>query len=330
MLTPDDVQRARARLGGRVHRTPTLSSASLGADLKAELFQKTGSFKVRGVLNRVLALTPDERRGGVVTWSAGNHAQAVAWACAQEGVDCLVSMWQSASPFKVEATRGYGATVDTSSPDPAVAYERALKVAEREGRVFLHPHSDPLIVAGHGTVALEILKDVPDAATIVVGVGGGGLIAGIVTAVDGRARVVGVEPEGSRAFAAGPEAEDSVRVESSTIADGLAPPFAGDAPLEICRGKVDTVLVSEAETSTRRRSPCDMGARCEKSKRRRSGVTSEPFCATWAPRTVRNAQCRRCVAEWLRRMAFRRSTSTARSRVSPTFRVPWVTSPMCT
>ena len=247
MLTPDDVQRARAAIAGRVHRTPMLSSASLGVDLKAELFQKTGSFKVRGVLNRVLALTPDERRRGVVTWSAGNHAQAVAWACTQERVDCLVSMWESANPLKVDATRSYGATVDTSSPDAAVAYERALEVAEREGRVFLHPHSDPLIVAGHGTVALEILEDVPDVATVVVGVGGGGLIAGIVTALDGRARVVGVEPAGSRAFAAGLEAGHSVRVESSTIADGLAPPFAGELPLEVCRGKVDTVLVSEAE-----------------------------------------------------------------------------------
>jgi len=247
MVTPDDVQRARVLLAGRVHRTPTFSSASLGAHLKAELFQKTGSHKVRGALNRVLALTPEERRRGVVTWSAGNHAQAVAWASAQEGVDCVVSMWQSASPVKVEATRGYGATVDVSSPDPAVAYERALEVAEREGRVFVHPHSDPLVIAGNGTIVLEILEDVPDAATVVVGVGGGGLVSGIVTALAGRARVVAVEPEGSRAFAAGLEAGHSVRVESSTIADGLAPPFAGELPLQICRGKVDSVFVSEDE-----------------------------------------------------------------------------------
>lgn len=241
-----DVERARAVLSGRVHRTPMLTSAALGAGvhLKAELFQKTGSFKARGALNRMAALTPDERRSGVVTWSAGNHAQAVAWAAAQYDVDCLVAMWETASPLKVEATRGYGATVDTSSPDPATAYERALAEPDR---VFVHPHDDPWVIAGHGTLALEILEDVPDVATVVVGVGGGGLISGIVTALAGRARIVAVEPERAQAFRAGLEAGHSVPVETKTIADGLAPPFAGELALQICRGNVDSVLVSEDE-----------------------------------------------------------------------------------
>jgi threonine dehydratase len=239
-----DVERARSVLAGRVHRTPTFSSAALGAHLKAELFQKTGSFKARGALNRIAALTPDERRRGVITWSAGNHAQAVAWASAQYGVDCVVSMWEGANPLKVEATRGYGATVDLSSPNPSVAYERALAA---DDRVFVHPHNDPWVIAGHGTLALEILEDVPDVATVVVGVGGGGLVSGIVTVLAGRARVVAVEPERSQAFRAGLEAGHSVQVESATIADGLAPPFAGDLALQICRGNVDSVLVSEAE-----------------------------------------------------------------------------------
>lgn len=238
-----DVERARAVLAGRVHRTPTFSSAALGAHLKAELFQKTGSFKARGALNRIAALTDEERRRGVVTWSAGNHAQAVAWAAAQYGVDCLVCMWERANPVKVEATRGYGATVDLSSPDPTIAYERARAT----DRVFIHPHDDPWVIAGHGTVALEILEDVPEVETVVVGVGGGGLVSGIVTALAGRARIVAVEPEQSQAFRAGLEAGHSVRVESSTIADGLAPPFAGELALQICRGAVDSVLVSEAE-----------------------------------------------------------------------------------
>jgi threonine dehydratase len=239
-----DVEEARRTIAGRIHRTPTFSSASLGAHLKAELFQKTGSFKARGALNRIAALTPDERRRGVVTWSAGNHAQAVAWASAQYDVDCLVSMWEGVNPGKVEATRGYGATVDLSSPDPSVAYERALAHTDR---VFVHPHNDPYVIAGHGTLALEILEDVPDVATVVVGVGGGGLVSGIVTALAGRARIVAVEPEEAQAFRAGLEAGHSVRVETSTIADGLAPPFAGELALQICRGAVDSVLVSEAE-----------------------------------------------------------------------------------
>jgi threonine dehydratase len=243
----EDVEQAREALAGRIERTPTFFSAPLGVSLKAELLQKTGSFKVRGALNRLAALTPEERERGVVTWSAGNHAQAVAWAASEAGVDCLVQMWQTASPFKVEAARSYGATVDVSSPDPAVAYERTLEVVGREGRVFVHPHSDPLVVAGHGTIALELLEDVPELDTVVVGVGGGGLVSGIVTGLDDRARVVAVEPERSPALSAGLEAGEPVRVGTDTIADGLAPPFAGELPLAICRGRVETVLVTEEE-----------------------------------------------------------------------------------
>ncbi|HUJ91897.1 MAG TPA: pyridoxal-phosphate dependent enzyme [Gaiellaceae bacterium] len=247
MVTLEDVERAQRAIAGRVHRTPLLRSTALGVELKAELFQKTGSFKARGALNRILALTPAERRRGVVTWSAGNHAQAVAWAAAQAGVDCLAAMWAHASPLKIEATRGYGATVDTEAPDAAVAYERALEAVEREGRFFVHPHDDPLVVAGHGTLALELLEDVPEAATVVVGVGGGALTAGILVGLDGRGRVVAVEPERAAAFSAGLAAGRSVRVETDTIADGLAPPFAGELPIALCRGRVETVLVTEEE-----------------------------------------------------------------------------------
>ena len=242
-----DVEAARERIAGRVLRTPLLRSDAAGVWLKAELFQTTGSFKARGAINRILTLTDEEKRRGVVTWSAGNHAQAVAWAARAEGVDCVVEMWESASPFKIERTRGYGATVDLSPPDPAAAYDRALELVESEGRVFVHPHSDPLVVAGHGTLALEVLEDLPELETVVVGVGGGGLVSGIVAALDGRARVVAVEPERSPAFSAGLEAGRSVRVGTDTIADGLAPPFAGDLPLALCRGRVETVLVTEEE-----------------------------------------------------------------------------------
>jgi threonine dehydratase len=242
-----DVERARSILEGRVHRTPTFSSAALGVSLKAELFQKTGSFKVRGALNRLASLTPEERRRGVVTWSPGNTAQAVAWAAAAEGVDCLVQMWAGVSPVKVEATRGYGATVDLSPPDAAAAYDRTLAIVKQEERFFVHPHSDPLVVAGHGTLALELLEDIHDLHTVVVGVGGGGLVAGMVAALDGQARVVAVEPERAQCFTAGLAAGRSVRVETNTIADGLAAPFAGELALEICRGRVETVLVTEDE-----------------------------------------------------------------------------------
>jgi threonine dehydratase len=252
-LTRDDVLAARETIGDRVHRTPTFSSASLAravgverAFLKAELFQRTGSFKPRGVLNRIAALSADERARGVVTWSAGNHAQAVAYGAALEGLDCLVIMSGHANPAKVEATRDYGAEVDLEASDHASAYERLLRVVEQTGRTFIHPFDDPPIIAGQGTVGLELVEDVPGIDTIVVPVGGGGLISGIATAFAGR--VIGVEPEGSNAMTAGLAAGRSVGVESTTIADGLAPPFAGELTIEIVRQRVEqVVLVSEAE-----------------------------------------------------------------------------------
>jgi threonine dehydratase len=247
VISLDDVERARATIAGRVHRTPTFSSRALGASLKAELFQKTGSFKARGVLNRMAALTPEERTRGVITWSAGNHAQAVAWAAAHDGVDALVVMWQGANPLKVEATRGYGAAVDLEASGPAEAHERLLEIVEETGRVFVHPFDDPFMVAGHGTLALEILEDVPDVETVVVPVGGGGLIAGIVLGLAGRARVVAVEPEGAATLAVALEAGHSVPVQPKTIADGLAAPFAGELPIELCRGVVESVLVADDE-----------------------------------------------------------------------------------
>jgi threonine dehydratase len=252
LLSRDDVLRARETIAGRVQRTPTLSCRTLSeqvggrAFLKAELFQQTGSFKPRGVLNKLAALSREERARGVITWSAGNHAQAVAYASALEGLDSLVVMSSGANPAKVAATREYGAEVDLEAPTHAEAYTRLLELIEQTGRIFLHPFDDPLVIAGQGTVGLELAEDVPDAQLVVVPVGGGGLISGIATAVD--CRVIGVEPEGSPAMTAALRAGEVVHVESSTVADGLAPPFAGELCLRICRERVDeVVLVSEQE-----------------------------------------------------------------------------------
>jgi threonine dehydratase len=257
VISFDDVLAARETIAGRLHRTPTFTSATLSAltgarvHLKAELFQRTGSFKPRGVLNRVAALTPEERARGVITWSAGNHAQAVAYAAAREDITCLVVMSAGVNALKVEATRGYGADVDLESPTHHDAYERLRSLIEETGRIFVHPFDDPLVIAGQGTVGLEIAEDVPDADVIVVPVGGGGLISGIATAVQGlrpRTRVVGVEPEGSQALTAALAAGEVVQIESQTIADGLAPPFAGEQTLAIARERVDqVVLVTEDE-----------------------------------------------------------------------------------
>jgi threonine dehydratase len=251
--TRDDVLAARETIAGRVHRTPTFGSKTLGerigarAYLKAELFQKTGSFKPRGVLAKLASLSVDEKARGVVTWSAGNHAQAVAWAAASEGIDALVVMSAGTNPRKVAATRGYGATVDLRAADHAAAYDRLQLIIEETGRTYVPPFDDPLVVAGQGTVGLEIAEDVPDADLVVCPIGGGGLIAGIATAVD--TRIVGVEPERSAAFTAGLAAGKSVHIDlQPTTADGLAPPFAGELTLAVGRRRVDeVVLVSEEE-----------------------------------------------------------------------------------
>ncbi len=244
----DDVLRARDAIAGRLHRTPVFSSQTLGdgVHLKAELFQKTGSFKPRGVLNKLASLTPEEKRRGVITTSAGNHAQAVAWAAAVEGIDALIVTWASASPQKIAATREYGATVDMESADPAEAFERLAELQASSGRTLVHPFNDPTVQAGAGTVGLEIEEDVPGLDTVLVPVGGGGLISGIAAAVS--CRVIAVEPERSPALHEGLKAGKSVPVQPSSIADGLAAPFAGETAVAICAQRgVESVLVTEAE-----------------------------------------------------------------------------------
>ncbi len=250
-VTPDDVRRAAVTIRGRLHRTPTLRCRSLahGAHLKAELFQRTGSFKPRGVLHRLAALPPEDRVRGVIAVSAGNHAQALAWAAAEEGIDALVVMWQGASEAKVAATRGYGAAVDLQSTGPGDAFERLHALREETGRVFVHPFNDPLVVAGQGTVGLEILEDVPDVDTIVVAAGGGGLVSGIAVAcVSEGVRVVAVEPELAPALHEGLAAGEPVPVTPTSIADALSAPFAGELPIALCGALgVEVVLVTEEE-----------------------------------------------------------------------------------
>jgi threonine dehydratase len=248
MIDRDDIQRAAALIDGRLHRTPLLSSHALGprAFLKAELLQKTGSFKPRGMVNVVASLSEEEKRRGIVTWSAGNAAQGAAFAAAEAHIPCTVFMWATANPIKVAATRGYGAEVDLTAASPAEAHDLLLAYVEDTGRIFVHPFDDPVLQAGHGTLGLEVVEDVPDVATIVVPIGGGGLIAGVASAVD--CRVVGVEPERAPSLTAALEAGEPVRIEPSSIADGLNAPFTGAGTLEICRESVDdVVLVTEDE-----------------------------------------------------------------------------------
>jgi threonine dehydratase len=244
--TRADVEQARTTIGDRLPRTPLLTSRTIGARLKCELFQRTGSFKARGALNKISSLTDAEKRRGVIAISAGNHAQATAYAAAAEEIDALVVMWQGASEQKIEATRGYGAVVDLEASGPADAFERLEELQQKTGRTLVHPFDDPLVIAGAGTVGLEIEEDAPDSDAIVVPVGGGGLISGIQTAVGHRMRVVAVEPETSTALHTAIERNEPTPVTPTSIADGLNAPFAGRLALEITR-ELERVLVTEEE-----------------------------------------------------------------------------------
>ena len=252
-LSRDDVLGARDAIAGRLHRTPVFSSATLGeragvpVHLKAELFQRTGSFKPRGVLTKLASLSSEEKRRGVISISAGNHAQALAYCAALEGLDALLVMWQGASAQKIDATRAYGAEVDLEATGPTEAFERLTELMGQTGRALVHPFDDPFTIAGQGTVGLEILEDVPDATVVIVPVGGGGLVSGIAVAAEGR-RIVAVEPELSDALRQGLEAGEPVPVKPDSMADGLSAPFAGEHAIRICQARgVETALVSEDE-----------------------------------------------------------------------------------
>ena len=250
-----DVERARGIVTPALHRTPLLSSRALGerigasAWLKAENLQRTGSFKARGAVFAVATLSKEQRDRGIVTMSAGNAAQAIAFAAGSAGVRVTVAMPETAPKTKVDATRGYGADV-VFAPDVTKLTALVQDIQGRTGAYFLHPYDDAAMIAGHGTCALEVLEDLPEADLFVVGVGGGGLIAGIAVAVAARrpgARVVGVEPSGAPAMRRALDAGEPVRLERvNTIADGLAAPIAGTIPLEIVRRLVsDVVLVDD-------------------------------------------------------------------------------------
>lgn len=259
MVIPLEAIRAAAARGApHLAETPLLGSRTLaersGAArlrLKCESFQKTGSFKPRGALNVVLSLPAARRARGLVTVSAGNHAQAVAWAARVVGVPCTVVMPADAPRAKTEAVRGYGATV-VAHADRTTLFDRLREEEARTGAAFVHPFDDPDGLAGAGTVGLELLAQAPDADCVVVPIGGGGLLGGIACAVKAlkpACRVIGVElaegPGMTPALAAGrPVPAPRPR----TLADGLTAPFVGELPLRIARECVDEiVLVAEAE-----------------------------------------------------------------------------------
>jgi threonine ammonia-lyase medium form len=254
-ISLDEIERARVQIAPYIHRTPLLRSTALGRAtgttlfLKAENLQKTGSFKPRGALNKVRHLPLAERERGLITISAGNFGQALAYAASMEGIPCVVVMPDYASPAKVEACRGYGAEVIVHGTVHQ-AFDRARELQESSGLTFVHPYDDPLIVTGHASLGLEILEALPDVGAIVVPVGGGGLISGIAAAVKLRGaavRIIGVEPLGAPTLSVALEQGHPTRLASvDTIADGLTAPIAGEVTFTLVQRYVDEmVLVSD-------------------------------------------------------------------------------------
>jgi len=247
----NDIQQAAERIRPYVKRTSLEPSTSLSVRLgvrtsvKYELFQKTGSFKVRGAFNKMLTMTDAERAGGVVAVSGGNHAQAVAYASRELGVDAVIVMPASTPQNYVDATLGYGAVVDLQ-PTIAAAFNEVERY-RAEGRTFLHPFDDPLIMAGQGTVGIEILQDASDATDVIVSIGGGGLAGGVSSALKAlkpEIRVWGVETVGADAMSQALEAGHPVELAAITsIAKTLGAPHVSETTLKLARENLECVTV---------------------------------------------------------------------------------------
>jgi threonine dehydratase len=257
-LTPQVFDDALARVRPVVHHTPLLHSSTLstltGFDvwLKAELFQRTGSYKIRGPSNKLPQLSKEQRRAGVICSSAGNHAQGVALAAAELGIPATVLMARNATPAKVAATRGYGAKVILHGEIWDEANAEALRLAEEQALTFIHPFDDLQLIAGQGTVGLEILQDCPEVGVIVIPIGGGGLISGIAAAVKGRrpqTKIVGVESAGAPAMKRSVDAGELVTLSELACAiDGLKVQRVGAKTFAIVRELVDQlVTLDDAE-----------------------------------------------------------------------------------
>ncbi|WP_323191015.1 threonine ammonia-lyase [Halostella sp. PRR32] len=252
MIELADVREARERVSATARHTPLdyshTYSKMTGAEvyLKLENFQRTGSFKIRGATNRIKTLSEAEKDAGVVTASAGNHAQGVALAASRVGVDSKIVMPTNAPISKVGATRNYGAEVVLHGDDYNDAAERAHEIEREENRTYVHAFDDEMVMAGQGTIGLEIVEELPEVDTVVVPIGGGGLISGIATAVkahDPETRVVGVQAEGASSVATSLQKGEIHELDGvDTIADGIATRSVGELPFEVIQKRVDEVV----------------------------------------------------------------------------------------
>jgi threonine dehydratase len=251
-LTRSDFERARSIVAPNIYKTPVLTSRILsersGFDvrLKAEIFQKTGSYKIRGPLNKFTYLTAEQKRRGVVCSSAGNHAQGVALAAKLNGMHAVVCMAENATPSKIAATRGYGAEVVLHGTIWDEANEKAKELVAERGLTYIHPFDDPQLVAGQGTLGLEVYEDVPEADVVVVPIGGGGLISGVSMAlksINPNVKIVGVESSGAPGMQKSVEAGHVVTLDHvDCIIDGLRVKRVGEYTRDVVSRFVDEIV----------------------------------------------------------------------------------------
>lgn len=259
-VTLQDIRRAQSAVSHLARKTPALSAHSLSAlagyelILKAENLQRAGSFKIRGASNKIAALSPDQKARGVITASAGNHAQGVALAAGSLGIPCTVVMPLGASIPKVEATRGYGATVILVGENFDQSQEHARRIMRENDLTFIHAFNDPAIIAGQGTIGLEILDQVEGPDTVVVPVGGGGLISGIAVSIKEtvpNVRVIGVQAAASTAVVDSYKANRRfTATQEATVADGIAVGTPGELTIPLVKRYVDDMVVVEEEEIT--------------------------------------------------------------------------------
>lgn len=249
-----DIYDAKEVLKDVISKTPIVHATKIHENLwiKAENLQGTGAFKLRGAYNKLSNLTPEEREKGVIAASAGNHAQGVAYSCMKMGIKGTIVMPKTAPLSKIEATRSYGVTVELQGDTFNDAYEYAKNLQEITGAVFIEPFDDPYVIAGQGTIGLEILEKMNDVDTVIVPIGGGGLISGIAAAIKSlrpNCRVIGVQSEHAPSMKESLEQNKMIKLENvSTIADGIAVKTPGNLTFELCRQYVDEVVtVSEEE-----------------------------------------------------------------------------------
>lgn len=250
-LSLRDFEEARSRIAPHITRTPLLGSRQLAARtgfdvrLKAELFQRVGSYKIRGPLNKFAQMPDEQKRRGVVCSSAGNHAQGVALAAQIHGIRAVVCMAENATPSKVAATRGYGAEVVLHGSIWDEANEKAKELVRSDGLTYVHPFDDEQLIAGQGTLGLEIVQDWPDVDAVVVPIGGGGLISGVSMAVKAhnpRVRVIGVESSDGPAMKQSLDAGRVETIDCRTIIDGLRVRRVGDLNFSVVQRFVDEIV----------------------------------------------------------------------------------------